>query len=146
MKLSDLTDFLSKCAAPAINPLKKAYRTYRNNVIFNNDFVKIYDPSMPKLTDDQKEELDSFYGRYGFCMKPYYNNYRFLTAANGAFSPLLMSDSFLNKEIIPRFNNPKLSPAWSDKCYLDRILPGVLVPRTILRTINGYFLMILSAR
>lgn len=139
MKLSDLTDCLSKCAAPAINPFKKAYRTYRNNVIFNNDFVKIYDPSMPKLTKDQKNEIDSFYGRYGFCMKLYYNNYRFLTAANGIFSPRWMFGSFLNKEIIPRFNNHKLSSAWSDKCYLDKLLPGVPVPRTIIRNINGDF-------
>ena len=137
--MSDLTDFLSKCSAPAIEPLKKAYRTYRNNVIFDNDFVKIYGPSMPKLTMDQKKELDSFYGRYGFCMKSYYNYYRFLTAANGNFSPRLMFGQFLNKEIIPRFNNLKMSPAWSDKCYLDSNLPGVLVPRTILRNINGHF-------
>lgn len=137
--MSDLTDFLSKCAAPAMNPVKKAYRTYRNNVIFNNDFVKTYDPSMPKLTKDQKNELESFYGRYGFCMKPYYNYYRFLTAANGIFSPEFMFNSFVNQEIVPRFNNPKMSPAWSDKCYLDSNLPGVLVPRTILRNVNGQF-------
>lgn len=139
MELSDLTDFLSKCAAPAMNPVIKAYRTYRNNVIFNKDFVKTYDPSMPRLTDAQKEELDSYYGRYGFCMKPYYNYYRFLTAANGVFSPRFIFGSFFNKEILPSFNTPQMSPAWSDKCYLDKLLPGVLVPRTILRNINGYF-------
>lgn len=36
------------CMAPVFKPVKKAYR---DNVIFNNDFVKICDPSMPKLTD-----------------------------------------------------------------------------------------------
>ena len=137
--MSDLTDFLSKCAEPVIAPVKKAYRSHRDNVIFNNDFVKIYDPSMPELTGYQKHELDSFYGRYGFSMKPYYNYYRFLTAANGGFSPQLIFGSFLNEEIVPRFNTPKMSPAWSDKCYLDKFLPGVLVPRTILRNINGNF-------
>ena len=137
--MSDLTDFLSKCTAPVIGPFKKTYRNYRNNVIFNKDFVKTYDPSMPKLTDGQKNELDSYYGRYGFCMKPYYNYYRFLTAANGVFSPRFIFGSFFNKEILPSFNTPQMSPAWSDKCYLDNLLPGVLVPRTILRNINGYF-------
>lgn len=91
---------------------------------------------MPKLTDDQKNELEAFYGRYGFCMKSYYNHYRFLSAANGVFSPESMPESFLNKEIIPRFNNLKIESGWSDKCYLDLILPGVRVPRTILRNIN----------
>lgn len=137
--MSDLTDFLSKCTAPVIGPIKKTYRNYRNNVIFNNDFVKTHYPSMPKLTDAQKKELDSFYGRYGFCIKPYYNYYRFLTAANGVFSKELMFNSFVNNEIVPRFNTPRMSPAWSDKCYLDKLLQGVPVPRTILRNINGYF-------
>ena len=137
--MSDLTDFLSMCIAPVSKPVKKAYRSHRDNVIFNNDFVKRYDTSMPKLTDDQKKELESFYGEYGFCMKSYYNFYRFLSAANGVFSPVFMAGSFVNNEIMPRFNNPKMEPAWSDKCYLDLILPGVRVPRTILRNINGHF-------
>jgi len=76
--------------APVFKPVKKAYR---DNVIFNNDFVKICDPSMPKFTDDQKKELDAFYGRYGFCMKSYYSHYRFLSVAKGVFSTEFMPDA-----------------------------------------------------
>ncbi len=56
-------------------------------MILNKDFVKTYDPSMPRLTDAQKEELDLTTADMA-CMKPYYNYYRFLTAANGVFSSL----------------------------------------------------------
>lgn len=39
---------------PVFKPVKKAYR---DNVIFNNDFVKICDPSMPSLPMIRKKNL-----------------------------------------------------------------------------------------
>ena len=90
-----------------------------------------------KLNNIQKKEIRDYWGRYGFRFP--YDWHKLYYEVTGAFDPSFVPNNVFHYGIKYRLNNKTFSTVWSDKCYLDYALKGILTPKTIVRNINGRF-------
>jgi len=99
---------------------------------------------VPELTKEQKRKIDAFWAEYGVRVRQY-GWYRWYTAVadweapEGGVDPRFIPLDIFRVVLLPYLNRKKLSYAWKDKNYFDRLLPGMKFPRTFLRHIAGEY-------
>ena len=69
-----------------------------------------------------------------------YATHELVASASGKFDPYVCSELLFRTHIELAMNDFKLKFGFSDKNYFDKLFPDVLMPKTIVRNINGVFL------
>lgn len=118
--------------------LKTGYYKYRTEVILRRD-EKSYGLKIPRLTIEQKNEINALYSKYGLdIIDKYYHWHHLFYAVTGLTSPYFI-DGALRDQIVERFNNVEFANAWGDKSFCDILCREVKTPYVILRNLNGLF-------
>lgn len=128
---------------PSLNifqPVKKMYKKYRKRASLRRGLTHQDGTPLPVLTKDQKNEIDSWYDKYGLILNDYYFH-RWYYEVTGVFSPFCVPEHVMNSQIINKFNDMRLSRAWADKAYYDSRFrfKCIETPYTLIRNINGIF-------
>jgi hypothetical protein len=91
-----------------------------------------------ELTGQQKAEILSFYGRYGFkdikC-----SWHRYYTACNGIHSVKYVPENIFYLLLEPKLNNYDFTSALGDKNLLDKLFPNIKHPEVVVKNINGLY-------
>ena len=83
------------------------------------------------------EKVVAYWKRFGIRPQRYWYN---LYCSNlGKYVPEFIPDSLWFGDILPYFNNIMLLRAYTDKGMLDRFLPEVKQPETVIKNVAGYF-------
>ena len=91
-----------------------------------------------RLTREQKEQVQQVWNGH---VKSYgYGTHELVLSATGKFDPYLCSGPLFQADIELKLNSSQLKSGFSDKNYFDRMLPGIAMPKTVLRNINGTLL------
>ncbi len=128
---------------PSLNifqPVEKMYKKYRKRASLRRGLTHQDGTPLPVLTKDQKNEIDSWYDKYGLILNDYYFH-RWYYEVTGVFSPFCVPEHVMNSQIINKFNDMRLSRAWADKAYYDSRFrfKCIETPYTLIRNINGIF-------
>lgn len=94
---------------------------------------------IPELTGAQKKEIRKYWKRYGIDV-PCFDWHRFFYMRTGLQRPDFIPKILFNYDVKPFLSDLRLSPAWSDKSYLDFFLRDVNTPVNIVRSVNGHLL------
>ena len=123
-----------------IRPIKLIYRNYRKRVSLRRGLTHQDGTPLPVLTKDQKNEIDTWYEKYGLVLNDYYFH-RWYHEVTGVFSPSCLPEHVMNSQIINKFNDLRLSLAWADKAYHDSRFrfKCIETPYTLVRNISGIF-------
>lgn len=100
-----------------------------------------YDQLVEKkdLTEEQKKEVVDYYEKLiGVKVPLVWHQYYF--AKTGKFAKELIPGT-LREDLIAKANQVDYRNAYADKNMLDVYLPGVCMPKSILKNLNGYFYM-----
>lgn len=89
---------------------------------------------IPKLTKQQKREIDAVFSSY---KRTSYIYNQFYTGVTGAFSPLYIPDPFYYSYIDPFFNDWNKAKYLDHKCLYSKIFPDIKQPKTVAYRING---------
>lgn len=91
------------------------------------------------LTEEQKREIDSFWGKYKFALPPDYDTVKTFMNRSGIFDPRYLPSGvrvyFLNPYWLPKM----YSGAFQNKAYLAKIYQNVKQPVTVIRKIAGFY-------
>lgn len=118
---------------------KDAYdQRRREHLAFRIDYAKEYVArhGCPDLGEDEKREIDDFWGRYGIDTGDYswWSMYYWVT---GARDPRFVPDHVMGLVLYAYYNDPAYVEAWRDKNEFDRLLPGMPFPETLLKCRRG---------
>lgn len=92
-----------------------------------------------KLTKEQKEEVQQFWGRH-FGKKISLKWHEYYLKVNGEFSPRYIPTYIYYAHIAPKMNRATQSAVYSDKNMIDMLLGGkVKLPKTHVKNINGVY-------
>lgn len=99
---------------------------------------KLVDAGSPALSPAQEKDIRSYWLQLtGENIPIYWHSY--FTARNGNFSVRYVPTSLYHKSVIYRLNNYKFRHAYVDKGVYDTFFPDVNRPKTIVKSINGYY-------
>lgn len=82
--------------------------------------------------------VKAYWKKYGVKAKKYW--YDIYCQSDGHYDPRYIPDTIWSEKILPYYNDLILRRAYTDKCFLDRILPCVAHPETVVKNVGGYFL------
>ncbi len=94
---------------------------------------------IPALTEVQKKEIRKYWKQYGIEV-PCFEWHRFFYMRTGQQRLDFIPKTLFNYDVKPFLSDLRLSPAWSDKSYLDFFIRGVNTPVNIVRNVNGHLL------
>lgn len=124
------------------NLSKSILKNYRDIKLFltGNQYAKNYNKkySVPKLTNEQKKEIQDYWKQYGIKVKDFcwYQMFYFATGIN---DPRFVPDPIGGNIVYPYYNDYKYLLAWRDKNMFDRLLPNMPFPKTICKVIRNRF-------
>lgn len=120
---------------------KDAYDAMRReHFAFRADYARGYVErhGCPDLGEDEKREIDAFWGRYGIGFDDY-SWWRMYYAVTGVRDPRFVPDDVMGLIVYAYYNDPAYADAWRDKNEFDRMLPGMPFPQTLLKCRRGRF-------
>lgn len=82
-------------------------------------------------------KVKQYWKKYGVRPQKYW--YQIYGDKIGEFDPCFISDTIWYSKVLPYFNNLLYRRAYADKAVLDRVLPGVKQPDTVVKNIAGYY-------
>lgn len=91
---------------------------------------------LPDISDAEREEIRSFWGRYGFRVVDF-SWWRMYYAVTGLHDPRFVPDDVMGLVVYAYYNDPAYADAWRDKNEFERLLPGMPFPEAIGRCRRG---------
>ena len=90
-----------------------------------------------RLTDEQKNEIRSYYRSFGF---PYIRTdwHEYIQSISGRYSPKMVPDYFYHNTLERIYNDKKMI-GWGDKATMSLFLPEISFPETVIVNMNGYY-------
>ena len=91
------------------------------------------------LTEEQKAEVDAFWGKYKFVVDMGYDAWKTYYNRSGIWDPRYVPYYFLKKFIRPTTAPQNYIFAFQNKAYLPKLLPNAKQPKTIVRRVEGIY-------
>lgn len=88
-----------------------------------------------RLTSDEKREIIQFYRSCGYKVNTVYHQLYY--TVTGEHNVNYLPDWMLSCELNRKLNDQRMIHAWTDKNYLERIIPEANCPFTLIRNVNG---------
>lgn len=105
------------------------------NAFYNELYTRC---AIKKLSSAQIHEIDSYY-KNNFGRKISTMCHEYYYSMTGQFSVHLMPDTLFYPHIRPYFNDMTMERAYSDKNNYDLLFPDVVLPRPIVKNMNGHY-------
>ena len=88
-----------------------------------------------QLTPDEKNEIIQFYRSCGYKVNTVYH--QLFYTVTGEHNVNYLPDWMLSCELNRKLNDQRMIHAWTDKNYLERIIPEANCPFALIRNVNG---------
>lgn len=113
----------------------------REHFKFRSEFARkrCLEDGHPELSPSEKEDVDSFWGRYGIRINDY-SWFRMYYAVTGIRDPRFMPDDVMGLCVYSYYNDSAYADAWRDKNMFERLLPQVPFPEAVGRRVRGRYL------
>ncbi len=116
------------------------YKKWRKGCIFNECYkhaeLFLQNYPQPRLSKDEKDEIDCFWAKYGIKW-PDYSWFQMFYGVSGIKSPYYIPDPLASKVLYPYYNNSSYINGWDDKNLYERILPNVQFPNSLCHCIKN---------
>lgn len=94
--------------------------------------------SLKDISPKYKKEIRTYWRKYVKAIS--LREFRWYKSKGAADDVRLITDSIFHASIEPHFNDITIMNAFSNKCYFNLFFQGFLVPGTIAKRINGYYM------
>lgn len=92
----------------------------------------------PKLTSEEKKEIDAFWKEYGIKY-PDYSWFEMYYGVTGIHDPRFIPDPIMGKICYPYYNFRTHLQGWDDKNVYEKLVPHATFPYSLCHCINGKF-------
>lgn len=90
------------------------------------------------LSSTQKKEIQQYYNsHFGRSISLKWHEY--YKSVNHLYSPEYIPTYLYYTKIYPKLNDTRMMVVYSDKNMIDKLIPGVNIPKTYIKNINGYY-------
>lgn len=96
-------------------------------------------PEDVALTDEQKAEIDAFWGKYSFIDEMSYKDFTVFYNRSGVFSPYYIPYYFNKFFLRPNLVPESYQHAFQNKAYLHKIMPNAKQPKMVIRRVEGIY-------
>ncbi len=96
-------------------------------------------PTDKDLTEEQKKEIDEFWGKYSFAFKPSYEAFKTYTNRTGVFDPRYIPFAFRPMFAKGLINDANYRVPWQNKAYIQNVYLNVKQPALIIRKVQGNY-------
>ena len=128
-RLDSLDSFYSTCYA-----VRKAVRTTK----IAKKRIRLINGGYNGSMQEFRKVVVPYWKKFGVNPKKYW--YDIYCESDGKYDPRYIPDSIWSRKILPYYNDLIFRKAYTDKGALERMLPGVAHPETVVKNSGGYYM------
>ncbi|MCL1797156.1 MAG: leucine-rich repeat protein [Eggerthellaceae bacterium] len=106
---------------------------------YDNGTKKMLREGDTELTQEQIEEINSFWHKYKFMYEIDYSAHKLITSRSGRFNAKYLPRAFYRLCVRPHFQDPLYLVSFKNKNYTDTILSMLKQPQCVVRRIRGFY-------
>lgn len=119
----------------------KRKKTYAKIWAYHVKLFNINNIQEKKLSDEQKRQVDSIFGKYKKIFKCdfSYGTYEMCYTVTGEFSPYVVPLELNRYVLAPMMNSQSQAKTFRDKNFFDIFVPNCRFPKVYLRNVAGHY-------